>query len=277
MRFSPPTPPGRRLHRPSARPRNPARRDPRRHRELRRSERALHDVRQPEIVGHRELRQRCQPAARLPGRVRRDHRALREPRREPTGHRAASGLIRQPPTHRAESAHHERTTRSPRPRRGRHQRDRPRGPRARLGVLPRWHRRVRAGHRPRSAAAVRTDVGLPTRRRNHRNPAHHQRPHRRRLRRRRIRPTVHSPRRAGQRWPPPRSRQRHRRTHPIRSARCKDTPLRRRLNGVITAGAEALLITHYAKIVLSQSYRRSFRVAVAAITQAAEELPCRTR
>ncbi|OZD12075.1 MULTISPECIES: DnaB-like helicase N-terminal domain-containing protein [Nocardiaceae] len=53
----------------------------------------------------------------------------------------------------------------------------------------------------------------------------------------------------------------------------KDAPLRRRLNGVITAGAEALLITHYADIVLSQAYRRSFHVAGASITQAAEELP----
>ncbi len=53
----------------------------------------------------------------------------------------------------------------------------------------------------------------------------------------------------------------------------KDAPLRRRLNGVITAGAESLLITHYAEIVLSQSYRRSFRLAGAAITHAATELP----
>ncbi|WP_052059922.1 DnaB-like helicase N-terminal domain-containing protein [Rhodococcoides fascians] len=53
----------------------------------------------------------------------------------------------------------------------------------------------------------------------------------------------------------------------------KDALLRRRLNGVITAGAEALLITHYADIVLSQAYRRSFRTAGTSITQAAEELP----
>lgn len=53
----------------------------------------------------------------------------------------------------------------------------------------------------------------------------------------------------------------------------KDAPLRRRLNGVITAGAEALLITHYADIVLSQSYRRSFRRVGTAITDAAGQLP----
>lgn len=53
----------------------------------------------------------------------------------------------------------------------------------------------------------------------------------------------------------------------------KDAPLRRRLNGVITAGADALTITHYAEIVLSQAYRRSFHTVGAAITAAAEQLP----
>lgn len=53
----------------------------------------------------------------------------------------------------------------------------------------------------------------------------------------------------------------------------KDAPLRRRLNGVITAGSDGFTATHYAEIVLSQAYRRSFHVAGTSIVHAAEELP----
>lgn len=57
------------------------------------------------------------------------------------------------------------------------------------------------------------------------------------------------------------------------SGGAKDAPLLRRLNEVITAGADGFTATHYADIVLSQSYRRSYRTVAAAIVQAAEELP----
>ncbi|MGB2720265.1 MAG: DnaB-like helicase N-terminal domain-containing protein [Rhodococcus sp. (in: high G+C Gram-positive bacteria)] len=53
----------------------------------------------------------------------------------------------------------------------------------------------------------------------------------------------------------------------------KDSALRRRLNEVITTGADGLAVAHYAGIVLSQSYRRSFHTAGQAIMQGAEELP----
>lgn len=53
----------------------------------------------------------------------------------------------------------------------------------------------------------------------------------------------------------------------------KDSALRRRLNEVITTGADGLAVVHYAGIVLSQSYRRSFHTAGQAIMQGAEELP----
>lgn len=57
------------------------------------------------------------------------------------------------------------------------------------------------------------------------------------------------------------------------SGGAKDAPLRRRLNEVITAGADGFTASHYADIVLSQSYRRSYRTVAASIVQAAEELP----
>lgn len=53
----------------------------------------------------------------------------------------------------------------------------------------------------------------------------------------------------------------------------KDAPLRRRLNEVITAGASGAAATHYADIVLSQAYRRSYRTVAASIVHATEELP----
>lgn len=53
----------------------------------------------------------------------------------------------------------------------------------------------------------------------------------------------------------------------------KDAPLRRRLNEVITAGADGFNATHYAGLVLSQSYRRGFYAAGTAITQASREIP----
>lgn len=56
------------------------------------------------------------------------------------------------------------------------------------------------------------------------------------------------------------------------SGGAKDAPLRRRLNEVITAGADGFTVTHYADIVLSQAYRRSFRTVAASIVQATEEL-----
>ncbi|KZF06232.1 MULTISPECIES: DnaB-like helicase N-terminal domain-containing protein [unclassified Rhodococcus (in: high G+C Gram-positive bacteria)] len=57
------------------------------------------------------------------------------------------------------------------------------------------------------------------------------------------------------------------------SGGAKDAPLRRRLNEVITAGADGFTAVHYADIVLSQSYRRSYRTVATAIVHAAEELP----
>ncbi|OZF06011.1 hypothetical protein CH300_12370 [Rhodococcus sp. 15-1154-1] len=53
----------------------------------------------------------------------------------------------------------------------------------------------------------------------------------------------------------------------------KDANVRRRLNEVITARADGYKATHYADMVLSQSYRRSFHTAAVAIMQAAEEAP----
>lgn len=53
----------------------------------------------------------------------------------------------------------------------------------------------------------------------------------------------------------------------------KDASLRRRLNEVITARADGYKATHYADMVLSQSYRRSFHATGAAITEAATQLP----
>ncbi|MCZ4277428.1 DnaB-like helicase N-terminal domain-containing protein [Rhodococcoides yunnanense] len=49
--------------------------------------------------------------------------------------------------------------------------------------------------------------------------------------------------------------------------------LRMRLMNAATAGADELSATHYADMVLSQAYRRSFRLVGAAITEAAERLP----
>lgn len=49
--------------------------------------------------------------------------------------------------------------------------------------------------------------------------------------------------------------------------------LRMRLMNAATAGADELSATHYADMVLSQAYRRSFRLVGAAITEAAEQLP----
>ncbi|MBY6366944.1 DnaB-like helicase N-terminal domain-containing protein [Rhodococcoides corynebacterioides] len=53
----------------------------------------------------------------------------------------------------------------------------------------------------------------------------------------------------------------------------KDAPLRRVLADVVTADAPAVSAVHYADIVLSQSYRRSFHIAGQRITQAAEQGP----
>ncbi|MDJ0363134.1 DnaB-like helicase N-terminal domain-containing protein [Rhodococcus sp. H29-C3] len=53
----------------------------------------------------------------------------------------------------------------------------------------------------------------------------------------------------------------------------KDAPLRRRLVNITTLGTHPLTATNNAAIVLSQSYRRSFRIAGHSIVQAAEELP----
>ncbi|OZD18329.1 hypothetical protein CH253_17880 [Rhodococcus sp. 06-156-3C] len=53
----------------------------------------------------------------------------------------------------------------------------------------------------------------------------------------------------------------------------KDASLRRRLNEVITARADGYKATHYADMVLSQSYRRSFHAVGAAIAEAATQLP----
>ncbi|SFA45049.1 DnaB-like helicase N terminal domain-containing protein [Rhodococcoides kroppenstedtii] len=53
----------------------------------------------------------------------------------------------------------------------------------------------------------------------------------------------------------------------------KDAPLRRVLADVVTADAPAVAAVHYADIVLSQSYRRSFHIAGQRITQAAEQGP----
>ncbi len=49
--------------------------------------------------------------------------------------------------------------------------------------------------------------------------------------------------------------------------------LRHRLTGVATAGGHAAAAAHYADMVLSQAYRRSYRTVGDAIAQAAEELP----
>ena len=49
--------------------------------------------------------------------------------------------------------------------------------------------------------------------------------------------------------------------------------LRHRLTGVATAGGHAAAAVHYADMVLSQAYRRSYRTVGDAIAQAAEELP----
>lgn len=57
------------------------------------------------------------------------------------------------------------------------------------------------------------------------------------------------------------------------SSGAKDAPLLRSLNEVITAGADGFTAVHYADIVLSQAYRRSYRTVAASIVQAAEELP----
>ncbi|OZD55877.1 hypothetical protein CH266_00700 [Rhodococcus sp. 06-1474-1B] len=49
--------------------------------------------------------------------------------------------------------------------------------------------------------------------------------------------------------------------------------LRHRLTGVATAGGHAAAAAHYADMVLSQAYRRSYRTVGEAIAQAADELP----
>ncbi|WP_052067942.1 DnaB-like helicase N-terminal domain-containing protein [Rhodococcoides fascians] len=49
--------------------------------------------------------------------------------------------------------------------------------------------------------------------------------------------------------------------------------LRMRLMNAATAGADELSATHYADMVLSQAYRRSFRAVGSAISEAAEQLP----
>ncbi|OZD67622.1 DnaB-like helicase N-terminal domain-containing protein [Rhodococcus sp. 06-1460-1B] len=53
----------------------------------------------------------------------------------------------------------------------------------------------------------------------------------------------------------------------------KDAPLRKRLMGIVTAGAHSVAAAHYADNVLSQSYRRSFHIAGQRLVQAAEEAP----
>ncbi|WP_322544557.1 DnaB-like helicase N-terminal domain-containing protein [Rhodococcoides fascians] len=53
----------------------------------------------------------------------------------------------------------------------------------------------------------------------------------------------------------------------------KDAPLRKRLMGIVTAGAHSVAAVHYADNVLSQSYRRSFYDAGRALQQLAEEAP----
>ncbi|KAA0922032.1 DNA helicase [Rhodococcus sp. 14-2483-1-1] len=53
----------------------------------------------------------------------------------------------------------------------------------------------------------------------------------------------------------------------------KDAPLRKRLMGIVTAGAHSVAAVHYADNVLSQSYRRSFHIAGQRLAQAAEEAP----
>ncbi|WP_407727547.1 DnaB-like helicase N-terminal domain-containing protein (plasmid) [Rhodococcoides fascians] len=49
--------------------------------------------------------------------------------------------------------------------------------------------------------------------------------------------------------------------------------LRHRLTGVATAGGHAAAAAHYADMVLSQAYRRSYRTVGDAIARAAKELP----
>lgn len=49
--------------------------------------------------------------------------------------------------------------------------------------------------------------------------------------------------------------------------------LRHRLTGVATAGGHAAAAAHYADMVLSQAYRRSYRTVGVAIAQASDELP----
>jgi replicative DNA helicase len=49
--------------------------------------------------------------------------------------------------------------------------------------------------------------------------------------------------------------------------------LRHRLTGVATAGGHAAAAAHYADMVLSQAYRRSYRTVGDAIAQAADQLP----
>ena len=49
--------------------------------------------------------------------------------------------------------------------------------------------------------------------------------------------------------------------------------LRHRLTGVATAGGHAAAAAHYADMVLSQAYRRSYRTIGDVIAQAADELP----
>lgn len=53
----------------------------------------------------------------------------------------------------------------------------------------------------------------------------------------------------------------------------KDAPLRKALADVVTADAPAVSAVHYADIVLSQSYRRSFHMAGQRLIQAAEQGP----
>ncbi|WP_081821479.1 DnaB-like helicase N-terminal domain-containing protein [Rhodococcus sp. UNC23MFCrub1.1] len=53
----------------------------------------------------------------------------------------------------------------------------------------------------------------------------------------------------------------------------KDAPLRRALADVVTADAPAVSVAHYADIVLSQSYRRSFHITGQRLIQAAEQGP----
>ncbi|WP_182262673.1 DnaB-like helicase N-terminal domain-containing protein, partial [Rhodococcus sp. UFZ-B548] len=53
----------------------------------------------------------------------------------------------------------------------------------------------------------------------------------------------------------------------------KDAPLRRALANVVTADAPAVSAVHYADIVLSQAYRRSFHIAGQRLMQAAEQGP----